>query len=174
MGLINNSFKQYPLKFLLQSLLVSTLVFIGVALLAYSSHTVILSSIGASSIAASAFICFMLADINSAKVRNILGSYIIAIIAGILCSFIAEQLFAVNFSQYSLIIHIIFSTLAITIAVVLMLVINIEHPPALGLALGLVLDIWDLRTIICIITTIILMVAIKVLLRKKLVCFKGE
>ena len=58
--------------------------------------------------------------------------------------------------------------MAVGFAIFIMAVTNTEHPPAAGIALGLVINRWDHLTIIYILIAIIWLVSIKLVLRKYL------
>ncbi len=61
---------------------------------------------------------------------------------------------------------IIFGSIAVGVSIFIMAVTNTEHAPAAGIALGLVINRWELLTIIFILTAIVWMVGIQVILKK--------
>ena len=64
---------------------------------------------------------------------------------------------------------ITFGAIAVGVTIFLMAAINCEHPPGVGVSLGLVLNQWNLQTIIFIVFAIIIMLAVKKLLQPYLI-----
>jgi CBS-domain-containing membrane protein len=69
------------------------------------------------------FTVFALPNNRTAKVRNIIGSYIISIIVGLVC--------------FSYLTGYISGGMAVGLATFFMVITDTEHPPAAGIALGL-------------------------------------
>lgn len=65
--------------------------------------------------------------------------------------------------------HIVFGALSVGLAILLMVVMNAEHPPAAGLALGFVLNEWNFWTIIVVVSGIALLSILKTILKPVLV-----
>jgi CBS-domain-containing membrane protein len=66
-------------------------------------------------------------------------------------------------------VQVVSGALAVGLAILLMVVANVEHPPAAGLALAFVLNEWDGRTIIVVLAGIASLVILKTLLEPVLV-----
>jgi CBS-domain-containing membrane protein len=64
---------------------------------------------------------------------------------------------------------VIFGALAVGIAIFLMTITNTEHAPAAGIALGLVINQWSIKTIIFIIVAILWMSMVRKLLKPHLI-----
>ncbi len=104
------------------------------------TQTVLIASLGAS-----AFIAFAVPLSLHSSPRHIIGGYVVGIVAGCLMS-LSHQ--AVDISPFvGQAAMIVFGALAMAIAMFLMVVTKTEHPPAAALALGLVLNEWDLLTL---------------------------
>lgn len=128
----------------------------------------ILRAIGVSSLAASAFISFMLPKSPVAKTERIWFAYITAVFVGAGCSWLVTLVPGIVWGLKTVTWQEIFALLAVCITVLSMLLFKIPHPPAAGLALGLVLDDWSFYTVVAIICSISLIVIIKALFEPQL------
>lgn len=77
-----------------------------------------------------------------------------------------------TFNVSSQTIHIIFGAISVGITMFLMVILDTEHPPAVGMSLGLVLNDWNYLTIIFIYTAVVIMYTVKYLLRNVLIDLK--
>ena len=121
----------------------------------------ILSAIGVSSLTASCFIVFCLPSSRVSRAWRVLLAYVVALIAGALCSKLQLH-FDAHFPLWTT-VHWqqCFAVLSVAITALLLLLLRIPHPPAAGLSLGLVLDHWDYPTVIAILCSITLIAIIK-------------
>ncbi|MBU0711891.1 HPP family protein [bacterium] len=151
-------------EYIFQSVLATISIFLVLIFLDILEHTAIIATLGAS-----AFIIFIMPNSYISLPKQVLGGYIVGIICGWLCfflmtgfiyflSFIPEKVFVVSFGS-----------LAVGTAIFLMAVIDFEHPPAVGVSLGLVLNQWNHQTIIFIIFALIIMLVVKKLLQPVLI-----
>ena len=91
------------------------------------------------------------------------------IICGCLCFFLTiafSRLFSAIPERFFI---VSFGSLAVGTAIFIMAAINYEHPPAVGISLGLVLNQWDHQTIIFIVFAVIIMLVVKKLLQPFLI-----
>ena len=160
---IDQNFKTNKAKYLLQSALATLTIFLVLIFLDVITHTAIIAALGAT-----AFIVFTMPHAYISKMRVLKGGYIIGILIGCLCSYAANSHILV-FNGNEELSYIIFGGLAVGAATFLMVVTNTEHPPAAGMALGLVLNKWDLKTIIFIFISLTVMVLIKRILKTKMI-----
>ena len=105
------------------------------------TQTVLIASLGAS-----AFIAFAVPLSLHSSPRHMIGGYIVGILAGGSMSYLyssvdVSNLFIENAAM------IVFGALATSLAMFVMVVTKTEHPPAAALALGLVLNEWDMLTL---------------------------
>jgi CBS-domain-containing membrane protein len=119
---IDKEFRSYWKNYVLQSLLATLSVFIVLYFLSLQ-HAVIIASIGAT-----AFIVFAMPNNITAQARNVIGGQLV----GLFCEFLFSLI-----PQSSLIYSIIVYSLAVGSAIFTMVVIDTEHPPAAGTALGI-------------------------------------
>lgn len=115
------------------------------------------------------FIVFTMPSRYSAQGRSLLGGYAIGIIIGIIMSLISKFLLNNYFSGQEHNIYIIFGALAVGVAIFLMVITDTEHPPAIGLALGLVLSDWTYRVIVMVVVSVLLLYGIKKILKPYLI-----
>ena len=127
----------------------------------------LIGAIGASSMASTVFIVMSAPSSTVAQFRHILGGYIIGIIVGVALYFFVYPLsgFTLLTLQHSLETC---GAIAVGLSILCMVLLNCKHPPAAGMALGLVLEQWDYYTIATIILSIIMLSLIKRILRSKL------
>lgn len=85
-------------------------------------HPVKIASIGSS-----AFIVFAMPNSITAKPRNVIGGHVVGLICGSLCALIPSTTLYHSALVYSL---------AVGLSIFIMVVIDMEHPPASGTALG--------------------------------------
>jgi CBS-domain-containing membrane protein len=118
---IGDKFKKLWKYYLLQSLLATCILFILVAVLG-QEKTVLISAMGAT-----AFIVFAMPTTASAQRRNVIGGHIVGLASGAIFYFTALPYFI----EYPL---------AVGIAIFLMVALDVEHPPAAGTALAVVIN----------------------------------
>ena len=118
---IREKFKKLWKYYIIQSLLASTALLILVLILG-KNKMVVISSMGATS-----FIAFAMPKAVSAKTINIIGGHIVGLASGTLFFFINWPYFV----EYPLVVGI---------AIFLMVALDVEHPPAAGTALAVVMN----------------------------------
>jgi len=107
--------------YIFQSLLAGLAIFIIVLTIGQDKVVII------ASMAASAFICFATPTSASAQTRNVIGGHLVGLICG--------ALFAVTVLPY----YVEFP-LAVSLAIFLMVALDVEHPPAAGTALAVTIN----------------------------------
>ena len=141
-----SNFEKSELKYYFFQLLGATL-FIGLVLFVMDKYSInrIVWAVGASSLASSAYGVFMHPNGLAAKPKNIFVGYTIAVIVGEVLHLV---LFALGMITHHPINQIIASgdgywfapALSVTCVMILMAMFDIEHPPASGIALVLVVE----------------------------------
>lgn len=147
-------------RYVFQCSLATFTILIVLLFLDVLSHTAIIATLGAS-----AFIVFTMPESYESKPRPLIGGYLVGILVGCSCYFLSmfplmTSIFATQETSY-----IAFGALSVGIAIFLMVITDTEHPPAAGMALGLVINRWDHMTIVFILCSVILMAAVKKLLK---------
>jgi CBS-domain-containing membrane protein len=129
-------FKRYAMQCGLAGLVVLLLLL----LLDAVTQTVLIAALGAS-----AFIAFAMPRSQHSGVRNMVGGYVIGMLAGSSMAMLKALVSLPGTADHAL--TIVFGAMAISIAMFMMVVTRTEHPPAAALALGLVFNEWNLLTL---------------------------
>lgn len=143
---IDREFRQHWKNYVLQSILATFSVFIVLYFLSLQ-HAVIIASIGAT-----VFIIFAMPDSITAQPRNVIGGQLVGLFFGFLFSL---------FPQYPMIMY----SLAVGASIFTMVVIDTEHPPAAGTALGVAITGITWEVFVAIVVSIILLSIIHVLFK---------
>lgn len=145
------SFKRYALQCGLAGLVVLTLLLVLDAV----TQTVLIAALGAS-----AFIAFAVPRSLHSGPRHMIGGYAIGMAAGCLMAAL-ESAISVQGAGAAHAVMVVFGAMAISLAMFTMVVTRTEHPPAAALALGLVLNEWDLLTLAVVMSGIVALSLIK-------------
>lgn len=118
---IRSKFKKLWKYYFLQSLLATIVLFILVLVLG-RHKLVVISSMGATT-----FIVFAMPKTVSAQTRNVIGGHLVGLASGAIFYFTTLPYFI----EYPL---------AVGLAILLMVALDVEHPPAAGTALAVVIN----------------------------------
>lgn len=141
--------------------LLTTLVMLGVFyVLDAVANAAVIAALGAT-----AFISFTMPHARVAHPRYLLGGYSTGIICGVFCNWLRtlDVVKDLPINENTLVIAL--STLAMGLTIFTMVIANLEHPPAAGLALGLVLNQCSGTAILIVILGIIVVTLLKTLLK---------
>ena len=153
-----------------QSLLVVVVMFLFMFVLKhYTIADASLGAIGATSLGSTAFLAFVAHDTAMARERRIISGYAIGIIIGVLGDrLMALILHCDSFHCQAADIDIAVAAISAMITMIAMVLTSSEHPPAVGIAIGLVLRQWDVTILLVVFSTVLVIAALKFLLRRKL------
>jgi CBS-domain-containing membrane protein len=162
-GLIDPKFLPNRARYVLQCLLVGCTM-LGVLLFLDSVYqTVLIAGLGASSVVA-----FSAPSLRASRPRCLIGGYMVGITVGcalsLLVSVAGDSLWL---SENAF--RIVLGAVAVGLTMFLMVTTNTEHPPGAAIALGFVLNEWDLMTIVVVVTGIVLISVVKELARNWLI-----
>ena len=118
---IKNKFKKLWKYYLLQSLLAAAALFILVLILD-KDKMVVISAMGATS-----FIVFAMPTAVSAQTKNVIGGHLVGLASGAIFYFTALP-------------YLLEYPCAVGITIFLMVALDVEHPPAAGTALAVVIN----------------------------------
>ncbi|MCH7555890.1 MAG: HPP family protein [Planctomycetes bacterium] len=118
---IGEKFKKLWKYYLCQSFLAAVALFIIVLVLG-KDKMVVISAMGAT-----AFIVFAMPTAASAQTRNVIGGHLVGLALGTIFYFVALPYFL----EYPLVVGI---------AIFIMVALDVEHPPAAGTALAVVMN----------------------------------
>ena len=148
------------LRYLGQCLLGALAVFVLLFLLEAKRNAAVIASLGAS-----AFIAFTVPHQRRSRPRYLLGGYLVGIGTGAACHALSQlacwKAVPFLFAESS----VVFAALAVGVSMLVMVVLNFEHPPAAGVALGLVLNNCEPRTVIVVTVGIVSLVVIQQVLK---------
>jgi len=161
--IFDQKFKYNKLQYFWQSSLAALTIFIVLLTFNVFTYAAIVASLGAST-----FIAFGMPRRASSKPRFLIGGYIVGLLVGLLFSFISSLSFIASLPLVESFGFAIFGALAVGFSTFVMTITDTEHPPAAGIALGLVLSDCDLRIIVLIIVGIVLLSGIKELMKPHL------
>jgi CBS-domain-containing membrane protein len=134
----------------LQSALATASVLAILFVLDALSDTATVATLGAS-----AFVAFVTPESRFSQPRYLIGGYLAGVISGCLCYSLSGLPTIAQIAVVEKWSHVIFGAIAVGMAILLMLATGTEHPPAAGLALGLVLNGWDYTTVVAIVAGVV-------------------
>lgn len=144
----------------MQSIFATVAILFIMSILDISHQTAIIASMGAT-----CFILFAMPRTDNAKPRRVVGGYAMGITSGILCSYLPSQ----EFFTYLLYTRrgaiILAAAIAVGVAIFLMVILDMEHPPAAGMAMAILFNPWKWGTILIVFTAIVLLTLISYGLR---------
>lgn len=161
MRILSERFREHRRPFVYQSTLATLTILLILLFLDVLSHTAIIATLGSS-----AFLVFARPQAYSSRPRPLLGGYAIGIVVGVAFYYLSLLPTMAGFPIATHTTYIVFSAMAVGVAIFLMLVTCTEHPPAAGMALGLVMNVWDVRTLAFIFSAVLFMAAVRRLLQR--------
>ena len=141
-------------RYALQCGLAGVVVLLLLLVLDTVTQTVLIASLGAS-----AFIAFAVPRSKLSGHRNMIGGYVVGIIAGVLMASLNSWIDPPGGWDHA--IMVVFGALAISLAMFLMVITRTEHPPAAALAIGLVLNEWNFMTLLVVLAGVVVLSVIK-------------
>lgn len=152
-------------NYIWQPFIIFVFLFSILNLFYHTAQSDILWAVGAGSLASSAFIIFSKPSSVTAHPLRLIVAYVIAILCGMLLHIMSETLL---YAGHSFVWLSFFASVAVIASLYFMFLLNVEHPPAVGMALVFVIDLKDYRTSVLIIAAITLLVLIKLILNRQL------
>ncbi|MDP1574444.1 MAG: HPP family protein [Coxiellaceae bacterium] len=137
-----NAFQKKPtfLNYVIQITFIFLFNIVVLQLFRMIDTSSVIWAVGSGSLAASSCIVFAKPSAVSAHPLRLLAAYCLAILSGTLLHFIGTVVCA-HAAQCA--IMTVFAGLAVCIALISMFLLRLEHPPALGMALVLALELQD-------------------------------
>lgn len=136
---MRNEFRLHWKSYVLQSLL-ATAAMTMVLFFLTLENAVVVASIGATS-----FIVFAMPNSITAKPRNVIGGQLTGVLSGSVCGLVLGIL-----PIHSIFIYAV----AVGISIFIMVVIDVEHPPAAGTALGVSITGFSWSIVLAVITSV--------------------
>jgi CBS-domain-containing membrane protein len=146
---IDRHFRHGDLKrYTMQCGLAGLVVLVLLLVLDAVTQTVLIAALGAS-----AFIAFAVPRSPHSGPRHMIGGYVAGIFAGSLMATLKTFIDVSANADHA--VMVIFGAIAISLAMFTMVVTRTEHPPAAALALGLVLNEWNLLTLLVVLAGVV-------------------
>lgn len=164
MRLFDHKFKENKKRYIGQCFFAAIFIFGILTLMDIAYDIVVAASIGAS-----AFIAFTMPHAQSSRARYLIGGYFIGATSGVVMNYFYSYLLLANIPCSPHMLTAIAGAMAVGLAMFFMTVCNMEHPPAVALALGLTRERNVLMAALAAMISIILMSLIKRLFIKKFV-----
>ena len=158
--MFDEKFRQNKLRYVFQCLLATLSVFVVLLILDAMTDAAVIASLGATS-----FIVFTMPEAHLSRSRFLIGGYLVGIAAGGLCYYLSLVPSLAQLPIVREIPYVVFGALAVGLAISVMVITDTEHPPAAGLALGLVLDEYNHRTVAVVLIGVVALFILKTLLK---------
>lgn len=165
MYIFDPKFKRHPYNYIGQSLLAIITIIVILLFLDVGIQTALIASLGAT-----AFTVFSRPNYFMSTSRTVFGGYIAGITSGLAFDFLSHGLAGYIPHNYILIIS---GGCAVGTAIFIMVLTNTEHAPAAGIALGLTLNEWNIKTLLFILGAVVFMLFVRKLLKPVLVNLIG-
>lgn len=167
MKLFHKRTKNENLHMLWQSLLVFAIIFGFMYAMKHALNADdALGAIGATSLGSSAFLAFVAHDTAMARERRMIFGYVLGIFFGALASVIVHYMI-----HHGILpdchsdLRVFFCAAVAMITMLCMTIFSCEHPPAVGIAIGLVLRHWDMPILTIVFVTVMVIAGVKAILR---------
>ena len=161
----DRQFPAHPLRYLFQCGLATAVVVIVLGLTDAVNRSALVGAIGAS-----AFVAFAFPAKNVSKPRFLLGGYAVGLLVGVCVGLLTRTIGVPQSPTAAQILQVIMGGLAVGAAIFLMTITNTEHPPAAGVALGMVMDkTWGLGTVALVACAIVALCLLKEFARPVLI-----
>lgn len=164
MRLFDSRFKDNKKAYIGQCAFAAVYIFGILLLLNIAYDTVVAASIGAST-----FIAFTMPQAKSSAPRYLVGGYCVGAVCGSAMNYLSMYVINSDLAVSPHLINIIAGALSVGLAMFLMTLLNLEHPPAVALALGLTREENVLLAAFAAMISIVLMSLIKRLFIKKFI-----
>lgn len=140
----------------------------GVVYLVLTTLSLIISALVIASIASTSFLVFSAPHSERSKARYIIGGYSVGFLIGAGCFYLMD-IFIHHWPLLKMHMDEIFGALAVGLSIFLMVILDLEHPPASAAALAFVLNQWNIWTIIVTYLALIIIISSRTMLKRYLI-----
>ncbi|MGM0441404.1 MAG: HPP family protein [Elusimicrobiota bacterium] len=162
-------FKENPANYFIQcGVAIFTMVLI-LLFLDVLEQAALIASLGAT-----VFTVFSMPRSFLCNLRSLLGGYVVGISSGIFFGKLMNMALSAGVIEFETTALGIFGAVAVGVAMFIMAVTNTEHAPAAGIALGLVLNPWNINVIIFIIGAVLFVYLVREACGKHLINLIGK
>ncbi len=152
MRIIDENAKKDIRPYLFQSFLAVLAIFFILIFLDVLRHAAIIASLGSS-----AFLVFTRPRAYASRPRRLIGGYCIGIMVGVGFHFLSLMPKMVELPLSMEASYILFSALAVGFAILFMVLTSTDHAPAAGMALSMVMNSWETKTVLFVLVAVLLM-----------------
>ena len=121
------------------------------------------------SVASAAFTIFVFPDSIASTPRRVIGGQLVAILAGAMFFAILNIPALESATETMTLVPSVAAALAVGLSILIMVATNTEHPPAAGVALGIVIDPWQWSAIAFVLVGALGLSVIRVILKPKMI-----
>ena len=121
------------------------------------------------SIASTAFTIFVFPNSVASTPRRVIGSQIVAILSGSLIFAVLHISAVESVAADVQLVTNVAAALAVGLGILMMVATNTEHPPAAGVALGIVIDPWQWSAIVFVLAGALALSIVRIILRPKMI-----
>ena len=121
------------------------------------------------SVASAAFTIFVFPDSIASTPRRVIGGQIAAILAGAIFFTVLHIPMLETAAETMNVVPSVAAALAVGLSILIMVATNTEHPPAAGVALGIVIDPWQWSAIAFVLVGALALSIIRAALRPKMI-----
>jgi len=157
----DQKFRSRPGKYLLQSGLATAAIILLVAFRQLVETPALLASLGAS-----CFIAFTMPHMRISTPRHLVGGYLCGAVAGGVCQALLHSAWMETSGIHVAVASTVLAGVAVGVSIFLMVILDFEHAPAAGIALGLVLGKPVPANILYVVGAIIVLAGLKTLFRR--------
>jgi len=159
----DEKFSKNKKMYIFQCIAATVVVYLVLTALSVISNYLVIASIASTS-----FVIFAGPHSERARARYVFGGYIIGTLSGI-ASYYSLHYFSDLLPVFAPHLTEVFAALAVGFSLFFMVILDLEHPPASGVALALVINNWGLRTLCVTFFALCILVYARYLLRKRLI-----
>ncbi len=169
MYIIDWKFKKNPAKYFIQVGLATFTMSIILMFMDVVEQTALIASLGATVFTVFSMPCSFLC-----KLRSLLGGYMVGILSGTFFSWLKTVILDTKIIELETTALGISGALAVGVAIFIMVVTNTEHAPAAGIALGLVLNPWNIQVLLFMIGAVLFVFTVKTIFGNYLINLIGK
>lgn len=160
--LIDPKFARNRVRYIAQCCFVSAAMLLVLLMLDAFYQTVLIAALGASSVVA-----FAAPSMRVSRPRCLIGGYLVGVLVGCgVSSLVVATGGIVSLDERT--VRILLGAAAVGLAMFVMVTTDTEHPPGAAVALGFVLNDWDISTVAIVLAGIVSISVIKELVRDRL------
>lgn len=161
---INHQVSQHKCQAVVQCLLAGVSMYLLLYFLGALTYGPRLGAFGAGSFGATVFVVFAAPHISTSYARNIVGGYMVSLLVGIILHSAMYHIHDWRWFASLIDVQEFIGAVAVFVAMSLMVLLGMSHPPAAGFALGLAISHWEAHVILVVLIAAVLLATVRTLL----------